>query len=204
MLSKVDIFMTGVGGQGIIKASDILADVALTAGYDVKKTDSLGMSQRGGSVVSQVRLAEKKVFSPTISPGSADYLVAFERLEAVRYAGFLRADGIAIVDSTAIPPLSVFNEGYHYPSLDEAKQSLAAITRQVYFLPAVEMATELGTPRVASVLCLGFLSVFLEIAEPTWLNAIERLLPPHLSQVNRRAFAIGVEVAREQRKKGGD
>ena len=204
MLSKADIFMIGVGGQGIIKASDILADVALNAGYDVKKADSLGMSQRGGSVMSQVRLAEKKVFSPTISPGSADYLVAFERLEAVRYAGFLRADGIAIVDSTAIPPLSVFNEGYHYPSLDEAQQSLAAITRQVYFLSAVEMAIELGSPRVASVLCLGFLSVFLEIPEPTWLAGIEKLLPPHLHQVNQRAFAMGVEVARERLRDRGE
>ena len=195
--------MTGIGGQGIIIASDILADVALAAGYDVKKTDSLGMSQRGGSVTSHVRLAEEKVFSPKISQGSADYLVAFERLEALRYAEFLRPDGMAIVDSTPVPPLSVIYEGYHYPSIDEVQESLSAITQQVYIVPAVEIATKLGSPRVASVLHLGFLSVFLEIPERIWLDRIKKRLPPHLHQVNRRAFAVGVELAQEQRKETG-
>ena len=203
MLGKADIFVTGVGGQGIVMATDILTDVALAVGYDVKKTDSLGISQRGGSVTSHVRLAKERVFSPMISQGSADFLMAFERLEAARCAGFLRPDGIAIVDSATVLPLSVIHEGYHYPSIAEVQESLSTITRQVYVLPAVEMATKLGSPRVASVLHLGFLSVFLEIPERIWLDRIKKRLPPHLHQVNRRAFTVGVELAQEQRKETG-
>lgn len=202
MPQKADILLAGVGGQGVILASDILAETALLAGYDVKKTDALGMSQRGGSVTSHVRLA-KKVFSPLISPGSADYLVSFERLEALRFASFLRPGGTAIFDSTAVPPLSVINEGYHYPSLEEVQQSLYAITPQVYVLPAVETATKLGNARASSVLCLGFLSVYLEIPEQAWLDEIRKRLPTHLHQVNLAAFTAGMKMAREKRKEEG-
>lgn len=202
MLTKADIFMTGVGGQGVIMTSDILAEVGLAIGYDVKKTDSLGMAQRGGSVTSHVRLAEK-VFSPVIPQGGADILLSFERLEAVRFSGFLKPDSIAIVDSTAIPPLSVINDGYHYPSTDEVREFLSAITQRVYVLPALEMATNLGNPRASSVLCLGFLSVFLEMPEQTWLDQIEKRLPQHLREVNLAAFGAGVEVARERLKEEG-
>lgn len=203
MPKKADIFITGVGGQGVIMASDILAEAALATGYDVKKTDSLGMAQRGGSVTSHVRLAEK-VFSPMIPQGGADFLVSYERLEAIRFSGFLRPEGIAIVDSAAMPPLSVINEGYHYPSIDEVRELLSAITRRVYILPAVEMATDLGNPRASSVLCLGFLSLFLEISEQTWLDEIKERLPQRLHEVNLAAFGIGVEVGRERRKQGGE
>jgi len=194
--------MTGVGGQGIIRASDILAEVALAAGYDVKKTDSLGMSQRGGNVTSHVRLSTEKVFSPTISPGNADYLMAFERLEALRCASSLKPNGVAIIDSTSLPPLSVICGSYDYPSVAKVQESLSVITRRVYILPAIELAAELGNPRAANVLHLGFLSVFLEIPERIWLDGIKNRLPPHLHQVNRRAFAAGVERALEQQKKG--
>jgi len=203
MLERVDVFMTGVGGQGVIMASDILAEVALATGYDVKKTDSLGMAQRGGSVTSHVRMAEK-VFSPMITQGGAHFLVAFERLEAVRFSGLLRPEGIAIVDSAAVLPLSVINEGYHYPSIDEVWESLSAITRRVCVLPAMEMATTLGNPRACSVLYLGFLSVFLEIPERIWLDEIRKHLPQRLHEVNLAAFGAGVEVARERRKDEGE
>lgn len=194
--------MTGVGGQGIIRASDILAETALAAGYDVKKTDSLGMSQRGGSVTSHIRLSKEKVFSPIISPGSADYLVGFERLEALRCASFLKPNGVAIIDSTSLPPLSIIHGSYDYPSIANVQESLSTIIRRVYILPAIELATELGSPRAANVLHLGFLSVFLEIPERIWLDGIKNRLPPNLHRVNRRAFAAGVERALEQQEKG--
>lgn len=199
MLKKADVFMTGVGGQGIIMASDILAQVALAAGLDVKKTDSLGMSQRGGSVISHVRIGEK-VFSPMIRQGGADFLLSFERLEAVRFAGFLRPGGIAIIDSAAVPPLAVINEGYHYPSSDEVREFFSGIASGVYILPALEMATSLGNPRTSSVLCLGFLSIFLEISQEIWLDQMRKQLPPHLHQVNLTAFGAGVEAARRRAK----
>lgn len=203
MLKKVDILMTGVGGQGVIMASDILTTAALATGYDVKKTDSLGMAQRGGSVTSHVRIGEK-VFSPMIPLGGADFLVSYERLEAVRSLALLRPDGIAIVDGVAVTPLSVTIDGYHYPSIDEVRESLSAITQRAYVLPAMEMATKLGNPRASSVLCLGFLSVFLEIPEQSWFDEIRRHLPLRLHEVNLAAFNAGVEAARESRKEEGE
>lgn len=195
--------MTGVGGQGVIMASDILTTAALATGYDVKKTDSLGMAQRGGSVTSHVRIGEK-VFSPMIPLGGADFLMSYERLEAVRSLALLRPDGIAIVDSVAVTPLSVTIDGYHYPSIDEVRESLSAIIQRAYVLPAMEMATKLGNPRASSVLCLGFLSVFLEIPEQSWFDEIRRHLPLRLHEVNLAAFNAGVEVARESRKEEGE
>ena len=203
MLKKVDILMTGVGGQGVIMASDILTTAALATGYDVKKTDSLGMAQRGGSVTSHVRIGEK-VFSPMIPLGGADFLVSYERLEAVRSLALLRPDGIAIVDSVTVTPLSVTIDGYLYPSIDEVRESLSAITQRAYVLPAMEMATKLGNPRASSVLCLGFLSVFLEIPEQSWFDEIRRHLPLRLHEVNLAAFNAGVEAARESRKEEGE
>jgi len=105
-MKKIDLLMTGVGGQGTILASDIIGEVALASGYDVKKTDTLGMAQRGGSVTSHVRLASK-VYSPLIKEGEADIMLAFEKLEAARWGYYLKPGGIAIVNNLALPPLSV-------------------------------------------------------------------------------------------------
>lgn len=201
MLTKTDILMTGVGGQGVIMASDILASAALATGYDVKKTDSLGMAQRGGSVTSHVRMAEK-VYSPMISQGSADFLMSYEPLEALRSSAILKAGGVAIVDSAAVYPLSVTVGGYHYPTVDEVKEYLSHITSQAHILPAMEMATELGNARASSVLCLGFLSAFLDIPESIWLDEIRSHLPPRVHEVNIAAFRAGVEAAGRRLKEG--
>ena len=203
MIEKTDILLTGVGGQGVIMASDILSSVALAAGYDVKKTDSLGMAQRGGSVTSNVRLGDK-VFSPLIAPGCADFLLSYERLEAVRCSGILRPGAVAIVDTAEVLPLSVTVSGYHYPTIEEVEKSLSGVAQRVYLLPAGEMATELGNPRASSVLCLGFLSAFLGIAEQYWLDGIRSHLPPRYHEVNLAAFSAGVKVAGERRKEEGE
>jgi indolepyruvate ferredoxin oxidoreductase beta subunit len=181
-------------------ATDILAEAALIAGCDVKKTDAVGMSQRGGSVISHVRLAWDKVFSPTISKGAADFLVAFERLEGLRCADFLKPDGIALIDGAAIPPLSVVQTGCHYPSIEEVEGAISGATRQVYILPALELATGLGNPRVASVLHLGALSTFLDLPLKSWLDSIKKYLPPKILEINQRAFNCGVETAEAQRR----
>ena len=105
-MNELNLLITGAGGQGIILASDIIGMSAISAGYDVKKTDSLGMAQRGGSVVSHLRIAGQ-VFSPLIRPGAVDILLSFEKLEAARWAHYLKPGGIAIVNNHALPPLSV-------------------------------------------------------------------------------------------------
>src|SRR4030042_6372644 len=105
-MKEMDFLITGVGGQGVVLASDILGETALAAGYDVKKTDTLGMAQRGGSVVSHVRIAEK-VWSPLIKEGAADILIAFEKLEAARWSYYLSEGSAAIVNNQTTPPLSV-------------------------------------------------------------------------------------------------
>ena len=102
-MKKLDLLITGVGGQGVILASDIIGDAAIAAGYDIKKTDALGMAQRGGSVTSNVRIAPQ-VRSPLIKTGEADMLLAFEKLEAARWSHYLRPGGIAIVNDHALPP----------------------------------------------------------------------------------------------------
>ena len=115
---KQDILMVGVGGQGTILASDILGEVAIAAGYDVKKTDTLGMAQRGGSVISHLRIAEK-VRSPLIKNGEVDFIIAFEKLEAARWSPYLRSDGLVVINNVAMPPLSVALGTDNYPD-DEA------------------------------------------------------------------------------------
>lgn len=203
MRGKIDILMTGVGGQGVIMASDILSSAALASAYDVKKTDSLGMAQRGGSVISHVRLGEK-VFSPLIPSRAADFLVSYERLEAVRSSVMLGRGGIAIVDTAAVLPLSVTVGAYHYPTIAEVRELLSGIAQHVYLLPAAEMASGLGNARAASVLCLGFLSAFLDISEERWLDTIQTYLPPRLHEVNLAAFNAGFRAAMERRREEGE
>ena len=110
--------MVGVGGQGTILASDILGEAALAMGLDVKKTDTLGMAQRGGSVTSHLRIG-KKVWSPLISPGEADVLLAFEKLEAARWVNYIKPDGLVIINKLAIPPLSISLGTQKYPNDQE-------------------------------------------------------------------------------------
>lgn len=196
-----DILMTGVGGQGVILASDALAEIAMTAGHDVKKSDSLGMSQRGGSVVSNLRIGER-VFSPMIREGEADFLLAFERLEGARWAHYLRKNGIAIVNELAIPPLSVVGGASKYPSVEEVSDILQRYAREIYIVPATEIARELGNPQVLNVLLIGFLSSFLDIDEASYTEDLSRRVPPKFLQLNLKAFSRGREEAVTRRQAG--
>ena len=189
---KTDLLMTGVGGQGVILASDALAEIAVRSGYDVKKSDSLGMSQRGGSVVSHVRLGDR-VFSSLIKKGDADFLLAFERLEGARWAGYLRPGGIAIVNDHAIPPLSTVGGASTYPTAEEVETIIKAYTDEVYFLPGTEMAAELGNPQALNVLLVGFLSAFLEIKQSSYVDDLSQRVPAKFLELNLAAFARGRE-----------
>ena len=132
-MKKVNLLVTGVGGQGVILASDIISESALAAGYDVKKTDTLGMAQRGGSVISQVRIAPA-VWAPLIKEGEADILLAFEKLEAARWGYYLRPGGVAIINNQAIPPLSISRGKDRYPTDEEITSIIKQRTDRIYFI----------------------------------------------------------------------
>lgn len=187
---KMDILITGVGGQGVVLASDIIGETALAAGFDVKKTDTLGMAQRGGSVVSHIRLAPK-VWSPIISNGEVDLILAFELLEGARWSHYLRPGGIAIINKYVQPPLSCSLGKENYPSLDDAAASFARITDKVHFIDANARAREMGNERTLNILMLGCFSVFAPIEPDVWRESIKQRLPEKLHQINLTAFDTG-------------
>ena len=189
-MKKLDLLIAGMGGHGVILASDIIAEAALAAGYDVKKTDTLGMAQRGGSVISHVRIA-RQVWSPLIKEGEVDILVGFEKLEAARWGYYLRPGGIAIVNNQALPPLSV-NLGYdRYPSDEEIIDILKQRTDRVYFVNGTRRARELGNVRTFNMFMLGCASIFLPLKVHIWRNGISQRLPANIRQINIIAFDQG-------------
>ncbi len=188
----INVLMSGVGGQGVLVASDILVMVAMEAGLDAKKSEIHGMAQRGGSVVSQVRYGNK-IYSPLISNGSADVILAFEKLEAVRYLDYLKSGGVVIVNNQKITPLSVFFSNTPYP------EDIAAIchkkTDQLLMIDGVQIAEGLGNPRTINSAMLGALSNFLEFEDQHWMKAIRQRVPARTLDLNRRAFEAGKRVS---------
>ncbi|MGB2815296.1 MAG: indolepyruvate oxidoreductase subunit beta [Dehalococcoidales bacterium] len=189
-MKPVNLLITGAGGQGIILASDIIGETAIAAGYDVKKTDTIGMAQRGGSVLSHMRIAQQ-VWSPLIRQGEVDLLIALEKLEAARWASYLRPGGIAIVNNHALPPLSVSLGNTRYPTDDEIQGILRQFTDQVYFIEGTERAKELGNIRSLNIFMLGCASLFLPFKVNTWEESINRRLPEKVRQINFTAFDRG-------------
>ena len=188
--TKIDLLLTGVGGQGNILASDIIGEVALAAGYDIKKTDTLGMAQRGGSVVSHVRIAEK-VNAPLIKEGEVDFLLAFEKLESIRWASYLRPSGVAIINNYAVPPLSVNLGVEKYPTDAEVMQVLKQRSERIYMVSGTLRATELGNVKTLNIFMLGCVSVFLPFKIEAWQEAITKHLPEKLRKLNMTAFESG-------------
>ncbi len=195
-MREINFLLVGVGGQGTILASNVLADVGLEAGYDVKKAEVHGMAQRGGSVTSHVRWG-RSVRSPIIGAGEADVLLAFEKLEAVRYAENLRRGGLALVSDHAIPPVSVSSGNDVYPSDEKVRSVLQAVTDEVHFVPAVAVAQALGNARVHNVVLLGALSQRLEVPVDLWERVIAAWVPERHRDLNLRAFRRGRELALE-------
>ena len=182
--------MVGVGGQGTVLASDILGDVAIASGMDIKKTDTLGMAQRGGSVVSHVRIADK-VYSPLIKEGDVDLLLAFEKLEAIRWGAFLKQNGFALVNDYAIPPQSVKLGIYKYPEDEEIKNSLKQRTNKFLFIDGSRKAIELGDIRILNVFILGCISSLLPFDLKTWKDCIINRLPKKIHEINLQALDMG-------------
>jgi len=189
-MKKFDLLITGVGGQGVILVSDIIGEAALAAGYDVKKTDTLGMAQRGGSVVSHVRIGHQ-VWSPLIKEGEADILVAFEKLEAARWGHYLRSGAIAIVNNHALPPLSVNLGNERYPTDDEITNILRQWSDRIYFVDGTSLTRKLGNVRTLNMFMLGCASLFLPLKVNIWKESISQRLPSSIRQINITAFDQG-------------
>lgn len=189
----INFVLVGVGGQGTLLASDILAELGLRLGFDVKKAEVHGMSQRGGSVTSHLRWAPR-VFSPIIPQGEADILLAFEKLEAVRFIGQLKPNGMALVNDYAIEPLSVQTSGIPYPGDEELRQRLMQATSQVYWVKGMDIAEALGNTRAANVVLLGALSALLDIDPGQWDAVLEMRVPAKHLELNRKAFHAGREA----------
>lgn len=189
-MKNSNLLITGVGGQGIILASDVISEAALAAGYDVKKTDTLGMAQRGGSVVSHVRIGSR-VWSPLIKEGEVDILLAFEKLEAARWIQFLRPGAIAIINNHALPPLSVNLGNELYPSDEQIANILKQRTDSIYFVDGTSRVKDLGNTRMLNMFMLGCVSSFLPFKVNIWKESISRRLPPGIQQINITAFNQG-------------
>ena len=189
-MKKFDLLITGVGGQGVILASDILSEAALTAGYDVKKTDTLGLAQRGGSVISHIRIGQR-VWSPLIKEGEADILLALEKLEAARWGYYLQPGAIAIVNNYARPPLSVNLGNEHYPTDEEITSILKRRSARVYFVNSTSRTRELGNISTLNIFMLGCASLFLPFRVSIWQESISRHVPPSAQKINIDAFKQG-------------
>lgn len=187
---KQDFLLVGVGGQGTILASDIVAEVGLVAGYDAKKSEIHGMAQRGGSVDSHVRWG-KRVYSPLAAKGDVDFLIAFELLEAARWAPYLAAGGVALVNRHRIPPLSVTRAEARYPTEEEVLGQFAAGDCRALLVAGTALATALGNPAAAGIVLLGVLSTLLPVAAEDWLAVIARRVPARFLDLNQRAFHAG-------------
>jgi indolepyruvate ferredoxin oxidoreductase beta subunit len=191
-MKTTSVILSGVGGQGILLAGEVLATAAMNSGFDAKKSEVHGMAQRGGSVVAHVRFGEK-VYSPMAKLGEADYLLAFERLEALRYLPMLKAGGTVVMNDQRIVPLSVTFGAGTYP--EKVEEMLAERAKAVEVIPALEIARELGNPNVVNLVMLGALSRFLPFPPETWEKSLEERVPKKFLDLNRKAFARGAQAA---------
>lgn len=184
-----NIMIVGVGGQGTLLTSRILGGITVDAGYDVKLSEVHGMAQRGGSVVTFVRYGDK-VAEPIVEEGQADVLIAFEKLEALRYAHFLKPSGVIVVNDWRIDPITVVTGAAQYPENIIEKLSEKY---QVYSMNAMEEAKKLGNPKAFNVIILGLAARHMDFEKEAWLHMIEKTVPPKTVEINKAAFLLGYE-----------
>ncbi len=186
-----NVLMCGVGGQGVILASNIMSAAAMLADFEVKKSEVHGMSQRGGSVSTHVRYG-RSVSSPLISKGRVDYLLAFEKLEALRYIEYLGEHAIAIINTREMVPTTVSSGPYDYP--DDIEVYLERHV-PVILVDGPGIAREIGNVRTANTVVVGALSAKLDIPLDTWKAAVHRSVPPGTEDINMKAFEEGRALA---------
>ena len=191
MAETKNIMIVGVGGQGTLLTSRILGGITVEAGYDVKLSEVHGMAQRGGSVVTYVRYGEK-VAEPIVEEGQADVLIAFERLEALRYAHFLKKDGVIIVNDQRIDPMPVVTGVAKYPDgiIEELSKKYRVVS-----VDAMDEAIKMGNSRVFNVIILGIAAQNMDFPKEQWIEVIKKTVPPKTIDINVAAFEKGYELA---------
>ena len=189
----VNVLIVGVGGQGIILAGELTALAALQAGLDVKKSEIHGMAQRGGGVNAQVRFGSL-VRSPIIPAGETDVLLAFEKLEALRWLHLCGPNTLAVVNDQSIHSLTTGSGLEKYPA--DVDDRLRSRFNNPYLVPARSMARELGNPKVVNVILLGLCAALLDLPRPAWTEALAGRLPPKILEVNLKAFEMGAALRR--------
>ncbi|HEY5669465.1 MAG TPA: indolepyruvate oxidoreductase subunit beta [Anaerolineales bacterium] len=188
----INFLLAGVGGQGTLLASDILAEVGLHVGYDAKKSEVHGMAQRGGAVVSHVRWG-KRVASPLCERGTVDYFVAQEMLESLRWLEYLRPGGTVVLSRQQLPPTSTVFGSDVYPNDDQVIAEVSKLAGKVLALDAIGVAEGLGNRRIANSVLLGALSSELDLDPEAWITVIESKVPQRHKEANRKAFLAGRE-----------
>ena len=188
MMKTTNIMIVGVGGQGSLLASKLLGNLLVDEGFDVKVSEVHGMSQRGGSVVTYVRFGDK-VYSPIVDKGEADFIVAFEKIEAARYASYLKESGKIIVNTQEIDPMPVITGAAEYPA--DALGKLSSLGLSVDALDALSPAEEAGSAKAVNIVLMGRLSKYMSIPEEKWVEAIKESAPPKFIDMNIKAFGLG-------------
>ncbi len=191
-MNSKNLILAGVGGQGLVLTTQIIAQAAFLSGMDVKTNDVIGLSQRGGTIWGSVKMGEK-IHSPNIAPGEADILISFEKLEAKRWKHMLKPEGaISIINEYEIAPTLVQQETKDYPEdiLDIMNKYSKTIS-----LNATEIAAKMGNPAIANILLLGIAAKYMDIEVKTWFKVFEQYLPPKFVELNKEAFMYGYEEA---------
>ncbi len=186
-MKYMNIMVVGVGGQGTLLTSRIIGKTALNNGYDVKLSEVHGMAQRGGSVVTFVRFAEK-VSEPVVEIGEADILISFERLEALRYAHYLKKDGIIIVNDCRIDPMPVVIGAKAYP--ENIIENLCK-TYKTYVIDGGKIANDLGNSKVLNSVVLGLAAKYIGFDKDEWIKTIDKTVPQKTIEINEKAFLLG-------------
>lgn len=192
-MTTKNIMIVGVGGQGTLLTSRILGNLAIRAGYDVKLSEVHGMAQRGGSVVTFVRFGEK-VAEPIVEEGQADVLIAFEKLEALRYLQFLKKDGVVIVNDQRIDPITVVTGVAQYP--EGILETLQA-AHQTIVVKGQETAKQLGNAKAFNVVVLGAAARHMDYTKEDWIQVIKATVPPKTVEINLKAFEAGYDGGME-------
>ena len=188
-METFNIIIVGVGGQGVILASKIISEAAMEAGLDVKQSEVHGMSQRGGSVISHVRIGDK-VYSPLVTEGEADVILAFEKLEALRFSHWAKPNGKIIYADIKINPSTVVAGLAQYP--EDVDEKLSNLPCNVIKIPALEIAKEAGNVKAVNTVLVGALSNLLpQIDEEVWKKVIKENVPSKAIDINVKAFDLG-------------
>ncbi len=193
----------GVGGQGTLVASGIIAEVGLRAGHDVKKSEVHGMAQRGGAVISHVRWGEK-IASPLCEKGAVDFFVALEQLEALRWRSFLRPGGVIICNLERRPPTSTVFGSAKYPDSEAVQRQLQEVAGELFLIDGTRLAQEIGHVRTMNVILLGTLAALIDDVDLAgWKEVVAETVPAKALDLNLRAFEAGVQAASKVRALAG-